>query len=679
MNKKILVILAFFAALSLGGCHSIYKKQQSTGELNGIDTSSFDPDEIFVYQDTLYLVYQDPRNNDSFYLTVTFHKQESRKNKQNSNLIASIAKENLNIPRDKREEILLVKDILPQAIEKVVYDTVPEQNNTGVMLLTALRDMVLYRDAEGKIRLSEPAQMPDDVSVIGRKGKKYLRRNVYDNIRSLLKEKYPDKEKFVLDVKGISLIPYIYVDTGKNIAAAIELPDFYEVRKDISTIGFSTDILYSFFIKSHIFAIIKAPFTSLHRLFSTATYSVFAGLSPRIEDLKEIPPLNKSGEMMDIKAFEKVLDFNISDEKYKGRAKILIDGDAFFPDFIEKAKIADKSIDVRVYIFKTDPYSLTLADLLRSKSNEGVKVRVLTDEINTVLNWTKDPEQIYSRDYVMPSIKKYLKDSSEVKFRTILNTWANVDHRKAIIIDSNLAYMGGMNFGEEYRYFWHDMMLLLEGPVVAKLEEDFNQTWTFAGAGGDFAAAGRAVFERSPDYTKGVEPDMFDMRPLYTKPTSAEIFNAQIEAIKRAKSRVYIENPYFSDVRIIQELINARGRGVDVRIILPMDNDVGMMSGNNMVKANILFKNGITVYFYPRMSHIKAGIFDNWACVGSANFDKLSLYISNEMNFGISDPGFVEALHTQLFQKDFEESEIMDKELELKPGDYIMSTLAAQG
>jgi cardiolipin synthase len=495
-----------------------------------------------------------------------------------------------------------------------------------------------------------------------------------------MRKKYPGEQKFLIPVESIPLVPYVYVDIENETAAAVKLPDFYEIKKDVSAISFSTGFFYSFIIKSHIFNFLKAPFTSMHRLFSTLTNSLYAGFSPYIEEIHgEIPPLNEIGETMDLKEFNRWLDLRVSQESYKGKAEILIDGHAFFPDFIENVAQAEKSIKVRIYIFKTDPYSLTLADLLKKKSNDGLKVMVLTDEINTVLNFTKTPSRPYSRDFVMPNIKKYLKANSKVKVRTSPDTWANFDHTKTVIIDGQTAYTGGMNFGEEYRYDWHDMMLKITGPAVIKIDSDFNHAWSYAGPGGDFAAALRGALKKLPNYEKDLTQGMYDLRFLYTKPMSAEIFASQIEAIKRAKSKIYIQNSYFSDARIIQELINARKRGVDVRVILPADNDVGMLAKNNMVKANLMFRNGIKIYFYPRMSHIKAAIYDDWACLGTANFDKMSLYINSEINLGVSGGNFVMELDEKLFQKDFEESEIMKEPLELNSGDYIMSILSAQG
>ncbi|MDR1195829.1 MAG: phosphatidylserine/phosphatidylglycerophosphate/cardiolipin synthase family protein [Endomicrobium sp.] len=675
MKNKVIIFVIFSLIFFLSSCHRIYKKQQI---LHEIDNSTFDPKEVFIYENNLYLSYS--RENENFYLYAKLPKEGSRKNRRNAIIETEIVQK---IPEGimyGAQEVVLVKNILQQASDEIVEDMSPQTKNKGVMLLTGFKDVILYRDSAGAVKFCDPSRLPEGIEVTGKIDKKTIRKNTYSKIIKILKDKYPDNKRFVLPIDTIPLIPYVYVDMGKNIAAAVKLPDYYEVQKETSPLGFSLDLIYSFIIKSHVFAIIKSPFTSLHRLFSTAMYSLYSGLSPQIENINgEIPPLYEGDEMMDIKAFERYLDFNITEEKYMGRARILVDGNSFFPDFIEQVAKAKEKINIRLYIFKADPYSITIADQLKEKSKEGVKVKVLIDEINTILNWTKAPEQLYSKDYVMPNIKKYLKENSKVKVRTHLNTWANFDHSKVIIIDDKLAYTGGMNFGEEYRYFWHDMMIALEGPVVTKLQDDFDGAWAFSGAGGDFSAAARAVFKPKRDYDKGVEQDMFYMRLLYTKPSSAEIFSAQIEAIKRAKKRIYIQNAYFSDVRIIQELINARARGVDIRIILPSENDNGMMDKSNMVKANIMFNNGIKIYFYPKMSHIKAAIYDNWACVGSANFDKLSLYINNEMSLGISNPAFVGDLNNKIFVKSFAESKLMEKELDISPGDYIMSFLAAQG
>ena len=94
--------------------------------------------------------------------------------------------------------------------------------------------------------------------------------------------------------------------------------------------------------------------------------------------------------------------------------------------------------------------------------------------------------------------------------------------------------------------------------------------------------------------------------------------------------------------------------------------------------ANRLWRNGVRVYFYKGMSHVKAAIYDGWAVVGSANFDKMSLFVNQEMSLGISDPSFVAELEERLFEKDFTHSEEMQEERDVSWTAFIVDSLTNQ-
>ena len=81
-----------------------------------------------------------------------------------------------------------------------------------------------------------------------------------------------------------------------------------------------------------------------------------------------------------------------------------------------------------------------------------------------------------------------------------------------------------------------------------------------------------------------------------------------------------------------------------------------MLDLSNAIAINHMLQHGIRVYRYPGMSHMKAAIFDGWVCVGSANFDKLSLKVNKELNLATSDPGVARALLDQVFIPDLEKS-----------------------
>ncbi|MGB2578894.1 phosphatidylserine/phosphatidylglycerophosphate/cardiolipin synthase-like enzyme [Elusimicrobium simillimum] len=670
------IITCFLLVALLSACHSVYKKQDT---VQSLESASIEPKEVFVYEGALYFTYT--YSGVDFALIAKLPKEGKELKKKNATIEAKAVKTLPEMDAAKKEKVYMLGDVFEQAVRRQMTEMAPQDHGTGYLLVTDLRDVVLYRDTNGEIKLNEPGQVPLNITILGKKKQKELRQGVNKYFTEILKADYPGVTKFVIPIDRVAAqIPYIYVDAEREFVSAIELPDFYKVQKKISPVGFSVDMLYSFFIKSNFIGVVKAPFTSVHNLLSSGYFFMYATLSPGIKNLSyDVPPLYDGDQMMDLEEFSKVLDRKTRKETYKARAKLLIGGEEFFPDFIEEVQKAKESVDVRIYIFKTDPYSLSIADVLKNASNHDIKTRVLIDEINTVLNWTKAPEMPHSKDYVMPGIKQYLKEESEVKVRTRPNILASVDHSKVIVIDERLAYTGGMNFGEEYRYTWHDMMISLEGPIVTKLKNDFERAWAFSGPGGDFAQAAVMASEDCNECFKhDYEDDMIDVRPLYTKPSRPDIFTAQLEAIKRAKKRIYIQNAYFSDNRIVKELINARQRGVDVRVILPSKNDIGMMDANNRVKTNIMLANGIRVYYYPTMSHVKAAIYDGWACVGSANFDKYSLFVNGEMSLGVDDPKFVEELNERLFQKDFAVSQEITEPLELTSQDYFLAAISLQ-
>ena len=126
------------------------------------------------------------------------------------------------------------------------------------------------------------------------------------------------------------------------------------------------------------------------------------------------------------------------------------------------------------------------------------------------------------------------------------------------------------------------------------------------------------------------------------------------------------------------ELAKARHRGVDVRVIMPVEGDTGIMNKSNVIAANTLLEHGVRVYIYPGMSHVKAAVYDGWACLGSANFDKLSLRVNKELNLGISDPGFVETLRRDVFEADMDRSVELTEPLPEDLSNTLASIIASQ-
>ena len=580
---------------------------------------------------------------------------------------------------NKRQPVYIAPREFRDLVIHTLLPLVPQYPRQGILILMDKYETLLYRGEDKLPHFVLLKDSPGNIDFVGRIDSAQFTELYYEELKKIQQVVGMEQTRFLLQLDQVPLSPFVYIDTATGERLRLELPEYYQIKKEMGTLGFSVSIIYSFLVKSHLWSSIKAPFTTVHRLAATGTSTAYAMFPSRLEDLDEVPPLQPNTTGMNLLEFNQWLDKNISKQVYKANVKLLIDGEEFFTHWMLAMQEAQESIFTTVYIFMADPYGLSVADMMRKRAAQGIDVRVVVDELNTVLNSGKNPEITPAEDFVMPKyITSYLRKKSSVKARTHLNPWSTFDHSKVYIIDRKLAYTGGMNIGEEYRYTWHDMMVALEGPVVGRLVKNFYKNWSFVGWGGDFSAAYRQIFSKKQRQINRASPDMIDVRLMYTKPHGPQIFHAQLEAIRRAKARIYIQNAYFADDRIVQELIAARGRGVDVRVILPGKNDVGIMDKNNRYMANKLFNNGIRVYFYNGMTHVKAAVYDGWAVVGSANFDKMSLYVNKEMSLGIEDPAFVDELVTRLFEKDFQNSQEMTEPLELSWTYAVITSLTSQ-
>ncbi len=363
---------------------------------------------------------------------------------------------------------------------------------------------------------------------------------------------------------------------------------------------------------------------------------------------------------MDLEKWEKDLNRISGRKQSKGTIEFLVDGEAYFERMLEAVGEAKESIDIRTYIFDNDDYAVKVADVLKDKSQD-VDVRVLVDAFGNWAATQADAESLPKGYHGPLSMEQYMERGSNVKFRSRAIPWMTGDHTKTIIIDKKVAFIGGMNIGREYRYDWHDLMMEVTGPVVDHLQYDTNKAWANASVFGDVAS----FFAILGGEKKKADDVGYPVRVLYTATHDSQIYRSQLEAIRRSQSYILIENAYFSDDVILYELAKARRRGVDVRVILPNAGDLGSHNASNNVAINKMLKNGIRVYQYPGMTHVKAAIFDGWACVGSANFDKLSFQVNREVNLATSHEPVVNELLDRLFIPDLARSTEITEMLDL--------------
>ena len=113
-----------------------------------------------------------------------------------------------------------------------------------------------------------------------------------------------------------------------------------------------------------------------------------------------------------------------------------------------------------------------------------------------------------------------------------------------------------------------------------------------------------------------------------------------------------------------------------MRVIIPYASDYGIIDRSNVLAINNMLANGIRVYVYPGESHIKGAVYDNWICLGSANFDALSLRMNKELNIATSDPAAVQAFMDNVLAPDFDKSVELEQPLPEKWSDVLLEMLA---
>ena len=402
--------------------------------------------------------------------------------------------------------------------------------------------------------------------------------------------------------------------------------------------------------EDHTIGIASNPFSatgvllSRFKIFTTETlYRIHLKLFgyPRLNP--KIPQISSQRGYLDKDKLNKWLDKKTK-KAVKGDIRILLSGDKFFPILENDVLNAKKYVNISTYIFDNDYYGMYFADLLKKKS-ETIQVKVISDLLGSAIAWENSDKNADLSSTESENIFLYLTENSAIRLRKSRNIWLASDHTKMIAIDGEKVFFGGMNIGDEYRYEWRDMMFEVKGQLINEFQKIFDRSWYKYSFFGDIVHFFRNKLHIN---TARIDTGKTDFHLLRTTAFKHEIYNAQVEAARRAKHHIYVENPYIWNETFLYELCAARNRGVDVRVTIPGDFDAKTFSGINKRVANILLRYGVRIFIYPGVSHIKAASFDGWVCFGTANYDDLSFHKNFEVNLATSDPVFSEKFEQEI-------------------------------
>lgn len=674
-RRIILIILLFSLLLFAASCSTAIKKKEYIENLSLLNRQ--DCETALLGNNEIQIRYHRGEEKDYLYASWNPIPCEDEKHFHCLSEI-HFSKDSIKPEDDFRQIPVLGSDKWQFLLESVKQSLAPEKPGLGVSFVFNYQELVLYRDKNDNIYFKKFNDIPSYIKVVGLLKENVIASEIIKQVENHTTFDTGDNGQFLYRTGNThhGSIIFVLIDINKNQTVFLTTPYYAKYSHDSGANPVINSVRWLY--RSGLLTIVKNPATTLYRLYRRLKHSAAVILTGS-ETLDKTVFLNgPEVKGMDLDEWENRLDRMFPRNKtFKGSVDFLIDGENYFPRLIQSFREANKSIWLRTYIFDNDDYAVKIADILKRKSKD-IKIKVLADHLGCMSAATSLPASPIPPDFKFPfDIFGYLKKDSKIKVRTTTNPWFTTDHTKSIIVDNNTAFVGGMNIGREYRYEWHDMMMEVKGPIVGRLKKDFRRAWAHSGLLGDLAYLFSLASSSKTDQHEEM-PDLYNIRPLYTKAGKTQIFDAQLEAIRNAKKYIYIQNPYFSENKILNELIRARSRGVDVRVILPSTSDYGFMDSSNVVTTNIMIENGIRVYIYPRLSHIKAAIYDGWACLGSANFDALSLRINLETNLAFSNPEAVEKLKNELFEKDFAISSEVTNPVKVTFLDYLGEMISNQ-
>ncbi|OZV68116.1 cardiolipin synthase [Winogradskyella aurantia] len=332
--------------------------------------------------------------------------------------------------------------------------------------------------------------------------------------------------------------------------------------------------------------------------------------------------------------------------------RVLINAEEKFEVLFSDLKKAKHHIHLEYYIFNDDVIGTKLIDLLCKKAQEGVEVRFVYDDVGSKIS-SKNKRRLTEAGVLhfpfMPVLFSGL--TGKMNYR---------DHRKIIVIDGEIGYLGGINIADHYinsgkTDYWRDTHIRIDGEAVKPLQILFFTTWDFVQDGGIKLSASYFP-EYRPNNRSGVQ--IISSGPDTDWPN---IMEAIFAAITAARSFIYITTPYFiPNDEILAALQIAARSGVEVKLLIPYTSDSWISGSATNSYLQVMLEAGVEVYRYKRgFIHAKTMVLDDEVCsVGTANMDYRSFEINFEVNAFIYDKEISKQLRMQ-FLADLEDAEVL--------------------
>jgi cardiolipin synthase len=344
------------------------------------------------------------------------------------------------------------------------------------------------------------------------------------------------------------------------------------------------------------------------------------------------------------------------------RVELLQDGPLTYQAMLEAINAATDHINMETYILDDDEVGQRFAAALVARRQQGVRVHLIHDSVGTL----GTPAEFFSG---LEAHGIQVLEFNPVNPLTASEGWElnSRDHRKLLIVDGRVAFIGGINISSVYsggsfrqrskvrpggELPWRDTHLKIEGPVVAELQKLFIQTWEKQQGSALPPAEYYPALERvSDELVRAIGSSPDDPYSL--------IYATLISALRSAQSEIWITNAYFvPDPQLLESLQQAAASGVDVRLILPSSTDSWLVFHAGRAHYHDLLVAGVKIYERrDALLHVKSAVIDGvWSTVGSTNMDWRSFLHNQEVNVVVLGGNFGEKMR-QVFLADQAQAE----------------------
>lgn len=314
--------------------------------------------------------------------------------------------------------------------------------------------------------------------------------------------------------------------------------------------------------------------------------------------------------------------------------KVFNDGTRKFDALFEDIRQAKDHVHLQYFILNNDELGRRLVSLLTEKARQGVKVLFLYDDLGS----SSLPKHFFDELAAAGGKTAAFLPAMLSSINPRLN---HRNHRKLVVLDGLIGYVGGFNVGDEYVGekkefgYWRDTHLRLEGEAVHSLQNRFFIDWNQAAEKYPMKYGGN--YFPKMDSSKGVPMQIVASGPLEIH---EDIKNGYLKMIHHARHSIYLQTPYFiPDKSIMDALRTAALGGVDVQLMIPHQADHIFVHSATLSFSRDLLEDGVKVFAYKNgFLHAKTLVVDGEAySVGSANMDVRSFALNFELNAFVYD------------------------------------------